>query len=103
MPVPITRKLRLTANPASCARRSEEHTSELQSHLNLVCRLLLEKKKQPSEVEPHWHRLRPYLLDTAKTATTPPQIQIARATVVWPERSCDNTQRDRGFSARPRA
>src|SRR5260370_11326484 len=27
------------------AIRSEEHTSELQSHLNLVCRLLLEKKK----------------------------------------------------------
>src|SRR5260370_14866820 len=27
------------------AVRSEEHTSELQSHLNLVCRLLLEKKK----------------------------------------------------------
>src|SRR5260370_40131654 len=27
------------------AGRSEEHTSELQSHLNLVCRLLLEKKK----------------------------------------------------------
>src|SRR5260370_23850368 len=27
-------------------RRSEEHTSELQSHLNLVCRLLLEKKKR---------------------------------------------------------
>src|SRR5260370_17690371 len=26
-------------------KRSEEHTSELQSHLNLVCRLLLEKKK----------------------------------------------------------
>src|SRR5260370_10442324 len=26
-------------------QRSEEHTSELQSHLNLVCRLLLEKKK----------------------------------------------------------
>src|SRR5437773_6773252 len=28
-------------------RRSEEHTSELQSHHDLVCRLLLEKKKQP--------------------------------------------------------
>src|SRR5260370_26913714 len=28
------------------ANRSEEHTSELQSHLNLVCRLLLEKKKK---------------------------------------------------------
>src|SRR5207237_8563895 len=30
--------------PRKC--RSEEHTSELQSHLNLVCRLLLEKKKK---------------------------------------------------------
>src|SRR5690242_4752167 len=28
------------------AYRSEEHTSELQSHVNLVCRLLLEKKKK---------------------------------------------------------
>src|SRR6266571_7177563 len=28
-------------------RRSEEHTSELQSHVNLVCRLLLEKKNKP--------------------------------------------------------
>src|SRR5690242_21275178 len=30
---------------ASAPGRSEEHTSELQSHVNLVCRLLLEKKK----------------------------------------------------------
>src|SRR5438477_7547267 len=29
--------------------RSEEHTSELQSHVNLVCRLLLEKKKKKTE------------------------------------------------------
>src|SRR5690242_20769990 len=29
--------------------RSEEHTSELQSHVNLVCRLLLEKKKEDVE------------------------------------------------------
>src|SRR5690242_21228275 len=28
------------------SQRSEEHTSELQSHVNLVCRLLLEKKKE---------------------------------------------------------
>src|SRR5260370_26467549 len=34
------------AHPAPKAWRSEEHTSELQSHLNLVCRLLLEKKKK---------------------------------------------------------
>src|SRR5260370_18795795 len=30
--------------------RSEEHTSELQSHLNLVCRLLLEKKKKQQTI-----------------------------------------------------
>src|SRR5690606_28089318 len=53
-----------TAYP-SCARpRSEEHTSELQSRENLVCRLLLEKKKQPAlliaRVEPeHRHRHAP--------------------------------------------
>src|SRR5882762_10979157 len=34
------------APPCPAAVRSEEHTSELQSHLNLVCRLLLEKKKK---------------------------------------------------------
>src|SRR5690242_21402664 len=33
------------AGRAACRDRSEEHTSELQSHVNLVCRLLLEKKK----------------------------------------------------------
>src|SRR5579875_2491418 len=33
---------------AACIARSEEHTSELQSHSDLVCRLLLEKKKKNS-------------------------------------------------------
>src|SRR5260370_15056653 len=33
--------------------RSEEHTSELQSHLNLVCRLLLEKKHKRRRQYPH--------------------------------------------------
>src|SRR5882762_7166712 len=41
---------RVPCGARTCMRiwpeRSEEHTSELQSHLNLVCRLLLEKKKQ---------------------------------------------------------
>src|SRR5690242_2719809 len=32
--------------PTALEPRSEEHTSELQSHVNLVCRLLLEKKKK---------------------------------------------------------
>src|SRR5438034_4015192 len=31
--------------------RSEEHTSELQSHSDLVCRLLLEKKKKQKKIE----------------------------------------------------
>src|SRR6266571_6496577 len=31
--------------------RSEEHTSELQSHVNLVCRLLLEKKKKTQNIK----------------------------------------------------
>src|SRR5690242_21958912 len=31
--------------------RSEEHTSELQSHVNLVCRLLLEKKKKKKKIK----------------------------------------------------
>src|SRR2546430_3911034 len=35
-----------TCRPIASTVRSEEHTSELQSQSNLVCRLLLEKKKQ---------------------------------------------------------
>src|SRR5260370_20708964 len=40
-----TRPRRPGGSSEGRAGRSEEHTSELQSHLNLVCRLLLEKKK----------------------------------------------------------
>src|SRR5438132_10582268 len=36
--------------------RSEEHTSELQSHSDLVCRLLLEKKKVVSRYRRQFHR-----------------------------------------------
>src|SRR5260370_20698899 len=47
--------------------RSEEHTSELQSHLNLVCRLLLEKKKQnhpspPAHIPRRSHPSQPTLI-----------------------------------------
>src|SRR2546430_9563972 len=42
------------ANAVSHAARSEEHTSELQSQSNLVCRLLLEKKKQSHLLDPHY-------------------------------------------------
>src|SRR5256884_1185767 len=49
---PITSKLALQSRSYKSVRsrlkqRSEEHTSELQSRLHLVCRLLLEKKKKP--------------------------------------------------------
>src|SRR5256886_6014265 len=37
------------ATPGRRAARSEEHTSELQSQSNLVCRLLLEKKKKHAD------------------------------------------------------
>ena len=51
--------------------RSQEHTSELQSHLNLVCRLLLEKKKNKDnkqnnnvKVNTFFHELTHAILDT---------------------------------------
>src|SRR5688500_19639313 len=40
----------------ACQTRSEEHTSELQSPCNLVCRLLLEKKKIEKEQTFKWKR-----------------------------------------------
>src|SRR2546430_9132899 len=53
-------------NPRSGEVRSEEHTSELQSQSNLVCRLLLEKKKKDAPPRSrgappplHAHRRRP--------------------------------------------
>src|SRR5256885_8864625 len=63
-------------------RRSEEHTYELQSHCNLVCRLLLEKKKKKSLViSPVRSELRPFVLYrsvTAQTAPASPTRQTAR-------------------------
>src|SRR5256885_7174180 len=57
------RSLRPTIRPAcgppsSLSPRSEEHTSELQSPCNLVCRLLLEKKKSQDEHTAALHRVR---------------------------------------------
>src|SRR5256885_2818077 len=41
----------LAGSASNASRRSEEHTSELQSPCNLVCRLLLEKKKNTGHLE----------------------------------------------------
>src|SRR3712207_7926802 len=46
-PVSLSLRLSSATRPGIIAKpRSEEHTSELQSHSDLVCRLLLEKKKK---------------------------------------------------------
>src|SRR5258708_10096068 len=50
-----------------CTGRSEEHTSELQSPDHLVCRLLLEKKKQP-------HRNSRPLRETVPAPTPPHRV-----------------------------
>src|SRR5260370_19329136 len=67
---PPTRSPRATAPPRGTPpcrgrpSRSEEHTSELQSHLNLVCRLLLEKKKTKiTDHLPHTASRASYALD----------------------------------------
>src|SRR2546426_5191511 len=48
-PVALASGAPLAFAAPNAARRSEEHTSELQSPCNLVCRLLLEKKKNSRE------------------------------------------------------
>src|SRR5687768_17635760 len=46
----FSRTLQVLISTTSASCRSEEHTSELQSRLHLVCRLLLEKKKKHTEL-----------------------------------------------------
>src|SRR5256885_6513308 len=51
-------RCRSRPRPRCCPGRSEEHTSELQSPCNLVCRLLLEKKKNNSTITDSSSRIR---------------------------------------------
>src|SRR5204862_8150019 len=54
--IPSRYRIRFVATPATTSpgvTRSEEHTSELQSRRDLVCRLLLEKKKQTNQGMQH--------------------------------------------------
>src|SRR2546422_925717 len=51
MPIAMEKELRFAIREGGRTVRSEEHTSELQSRLHLVCRLLLEKKKLRIETE----------------------------------------------------
>src|SRR5437588_9786478 len=54
-------RYRLTTGMTGGQARSEEHTSELQSHSDLVCRLLLEKKKK-GKASAQWAESEPYRL-----------------------------------------
>src|SRR5690606_40399601 len=79
-------------NRAALSGRSEEHTSELQSRENLVCRLLLEKKKELSPTE--------------NAATTPPAAASARcgrSTTASSPGACPGTATWRRLSWSPRA
>src|SRR5262249_58820068 len=79
-------------SPARSGRlglRSEEHTSELQSLTNLVCRLLLEKKKKrtkqaPRETRPH-RRLRP-VTQTSETGSRRRCSQRRTSRATWSPR-----------------
>src|SRR4051812_49558027 len=51
--LPVSVSLRRNSSDVMRSYRSEEHTSELQSHVNLVCRLLLEKKKKKITTQTH--------------------------------------------------
>src|SRR5260221_239023 len=78
--------------------RSEEHTSELQSHSDLVCRLLLEKKKKKTHSgTPTRSRLRGLLQpsSTSLTMATPPTcgsiIPASRGEMPWTQRTVTGT------------
>src|SRR5260370_26648906 len=64
----------MEANAALPRLRSEEHTSELQSHLNLVCRLLLEKKKTNTTNQGHSRTNDTRDSTTSDLTTTPSRV-----------------------------
>src|SRR2546427_7988648 len=78
---------------APAQARSEEHTSELQSQSNLVCRLLLEKKKTPFSSRCQ-----------AMTTRTPRQSDLATSRLPQPHSNCyATTARPPRLAPRPAA
>src|SRR5437773_9035986 len=63
---PVVRQIQEAVQGVYSMERSEEHTSELQSHHDLVCRLLLEKKKKN-------------ITNTITSNETPPMITLLNA------------------------
>src|SRR5256885_8148570 len=64
------------------ARRSEEHTSELQSPCNLVCRLLLEKKKHKVNLEAHSDAERQHVLINVERVLGEGRGDLDRAVII---------------------
>src|SRR5260370_8981402 len=65
--------------------RSEEHTSELQSHLNLVCRLLLEKKKNlPLSFHKHRQEIKHPTVTVAILCTQQPESLACELPLKYP-------------------
>src|SRR5438477_8081697 len=56
-------RIRARVDPVGQPLRSEEHTSELQSHVNLVCRLLLEKKKNRNHSQSTFTRKQQFIVE----------------------------------------
>src|SRR5437879_9647584 len=65
---PLATAVAITGRPVSISMspRSEEHTSELQSPMYLVCRLLLEKKKKYNKYKTREHRTQKQLTTETK-------------------------------------
>src|ERR1039457_1002833 len=63
------------ASAKNAITRSEEHTSELQSPCNLVCRLLLGKKHHTSELQRACHLVCHFLLEQDRRAAPPPVLR----------------------------
>src|SRR2546429_4542943 len=87
--MPSCRSATICSQISAARARSEEHTSELQSRLHLVCRLLLEKKKNTTTHSIRYHP-RTYPHDITQNITTvsaisPTDLDIhnTRYTSLW--------------------
>src|SRR3989440_1188629 len=78
------------------AARSEEHTSELQSRSDLVCRLLLEKKKKLTEISTTFRRWRSCFKGASPTPLRGTAIKKEDRAFMTTERGTWRLRRDNG-------
>src|SRR2546430_7647903 len=90
----MPRSLAIFETSVGSMPRSEEHTSELQSQSNLVCRLLLEKKKQIT-YQHHYVSLNPCIHITLISPLFPFVYAIPKAQSLYPETGSRRCQKSR--------